>query len=243
MITFQTTFAINQITEISDYQTVNIGAKIISQGDESSINVRGKSLNKVDYIIADKFASIKLVVWEKNINVAVNKTYLFSDISVRTFNDVKYLSTTKYTTVKEIDNLTETADVTASIQNYGKTITGTVVAVNLIKFKTCIFCNMKIQSNDEDTAIKCSNCKMTALATQLGQSTLSKIAISELGDDSVVTYTALDSALNTFLASIKQPNITTFSEVQLLKLFASYKTLKFTVSPKDKLVSDILIQP
>ena len=101
----QTAFTLDQVAEISDYQTIKVDAKVISEGDESFLQVRGKSLSKVDYIIADKFASIKLVVWEKTINVDVNKSYSFTNISVRTFNDVKYLTTTKYTTVKQVDNL------------------------------------------------------------------------------------------------------------------------------------------
>ena len=70
----QTSFTLDQVAEISDYQTIKIDAKVISEGDESSLQVRGKTLTKVDYIIADKFASIKLVVWEKTINVDVNKS-------------------------------------------------------------------------------------------------------------------------------------------------------------------------
>ena len=135
----QTAFTLDQVAEISDYQTIKVDAKVISEGDESSLQVRGKTLSKVDYIIADKFASIKLVVWEKTIHVDVNKSYSFTNISVRTFNDVKYLTTTKYTAVKQIDNLTETADATSAVQNYGKTVQGRVVALTVANFKTCIF--------------------------------------------------------------------------------------------------------
>ena len=128
------------MAEISDYQTIKVNAKVISEGDDSSLQARGKTLSKVDYIIADKFASIKLVVWgKKNINVDVNKSYSFTNLSVRTFNDIKYLTTTKYTTVKQIDNLTETADATSAVQNYGKTVQGRVVALTVANFKTCIF--------------------------------------------------------------------------------------------------------
>ena len=238
----QTAFTLDQVAEISDYQTIKIDAKVISEGDESSLQVRGKTLSKVDYIIADKFASIKLVVWEKTINIDVNKSYSFTNISVRTFNDVKYLTTTKYTTVKQIENLTETADATSTVQNYGKTVQGKVVALTVANFKTCIFCNLKIQiADDEATTIKCSNCKMTVLASQLGHSTLSKIVIKEDAHDSLATYTLLDSVLNTFLASLKLPNVNTFTEVELLNLFASYQTVYFTVSEKEKLISNISI--
>ncbi|XP_078368422.1 uncharacterized protein LOC144652265 isoform X7 [Oculina patagonica] len=238
----KTSFTLDQIAEISDYQTISVNAKIISKTDESAINVRGKNLNKVDYVIADPFASIKLVVWEEIIDIDINKTYSFTSVSVRSFNDVKYLTTTKYTTVKQIDNFTQTADATPTIQNYGKIIQGKVVAVNIVHFKTCIFCNMKIQISDNDsTATKCSNCKMTVLTSQLRESTLSKIVIKEQADDFPVTYTALESVLNTFLTSVKKPNIKTFTELELLTLLASYQKLNFTVSQKEKLVSNISV--
>lgn len=61
-------------------------------------------------------------------------------------------------------------------------------------------------------------------------STLSKIVIRDGTDDFLLTYTLLESVLNTFLASLKLPSITKFTETELLNLFASYKTVYFTVS-------------
>ena len=186
--------------------------------------------------------ALNLSSGKKTIHVDVNKSYSFTNISVRTFNDVKYLTTTKYTAVKQIDNLTETADATSAVQNYGKTVQGRVVALTVANFKTCIFCNMKIQiADDEATTVKCSNCKMAVLVSQLGHSTLSKIVIKEDTHDSLVTYTLLDSVLNTFLVSLKLPNVNTFTEVELLNLFASYQTVYFTVSEKEKLISNISV--
>ena len=62
----QTAFALDQVAEISDYQAIEIDAKVISEGDESSLQ---RTLSKVDYIMADKFSSIKLVVWEKKLSM------------------------------------------------------------------------------------------------------------------------------------------------------------------------------
>ena len=61
-------------------------------------------------------------------------------------------------------------------------------------------------------------------------SALSKIVIRDGTDDFLLTYTLLESVLNTFLASLKLPSITKFTETELLNLFASYKTVYFTVS-------------
>ena len=57
----------------------------------------------------------------------------------------------------------------------------------------------------------------------------------------ILTYTLLDSVLNTFLVSLKLPNVNTFTEVELLNLFASYQTVYFTVSEKEKLISNISV--
>ena len=70
-------------------------------------------------------------------------------------------------------------------------------------------------ADDEATTVRCSNCKRTVLASQLGHSTLSKIVIKEDAHDSLVTYTLLDSVLNTFLASFKLLNVNNFTEVEL----------------------------
>lgn len=82
---------------------------------------------------------------------------------------------------------------------------------------------------------------MTVLVPQLGHSTLSKVVIKYGTNDCHATYTVLDSVLNTFLALLKLPNIDTFTEVELLNLFASYQTVHFTVSEKEKLVSNISV--
>ena len=138
---------------------------------------------------------------------------------------------------------TETADAKYAVKNYGKTVQGRVVALTIANFKTCIFCNLKIQIADHaDTTIECFNCKMTVLASQLGHSTLSKIVIKEDAHDSLVTYTLLDSVLNTFLTSLKLPNVDTFTEVELLNLFASYQTVYITVNEKEKLISNISVK-
>jgi len=99
----------------------------LSVGQKSTLKVRGKTLQKVDAIIADQTASIKLVLWENNFTLVENKTYAIKDVTVRTFSDTKYLTTTKYSTIYQIDDMEKTAPPTA--QQYGKRITGKVVAV------------------------------------------------------------------------------------------------------------------
>ena len=72
---------------------------------QSTLKVRGKTLQKVDAIIADQTASIKLVLRENNFTLVENKTCAIKDVTVCTFSDTKYLTTTKYSTTVQIDDM------------------------------------------------------------------------------------------------------------------------------------------
>ena len=123
-------------------------------------------------------------------------------------------------------------------QQYGKTITGKVVAVQVTHFQICPFCNTKIQSDSVTTdATKCSACSLTVLNTQLQNSTFSKFVIQEHNDDSFLNYIARESVVNTFLLSLNNP--TKFSELELLKLLSSHSDLNFTLREQDKLISEM----
>ena len=58
----QTTFSISDMDDISDFQAINVNAKVLSVGQQSTLKVRRKTLQKEDAIIADQTASIKLVL-------------------------------------------------------------------------------------------------------------------------------------------------------------------------------------
>lgn len=90
----------------------------MSVGKQSTLKVRGKTLQKVDAIIADQTASIKLVLWENNFTLVPNMTYAIKDVTVRTFSDSKYLTTTKYFTIIQINDMEKTAQ--PPVQQYGK---------------------------------------------------------------------------------------------------------------------------
>lgn len=114
----QTTFSISDIDDISNFQAINVNAKVLSVGKQSTLKVRGKTLQKVDAIIADQTASIKLVLWENNFTLVPNMTYAIKDVTVRTFSHSKYLTTTKYSTIIQINDMEKTAQ--PPVQQYGK---------------------------------------------------------------------------------------------------------------------------
>ena len=78
------------------------------------------TLQKVDAITADQTPSIKLIIilWENNFTPVENKTYAIKNVTVCTYSDCKYLTTTKHSTVIQIDDMEETAPPTT--QQHGK---------------------------------------------------------------------------------------------------------------------------
>ena len=77
-------FTIEEVNQVSDYQSITIKAKILSRGQESDVNVRGNSLKKVDYMTTDHSGTVKMTVWERVVNLEIGKTYNVDNVSVRT---------------------------------------------------------------------------------------------------------------------------------------------------------------
>ena len=67
---------------------------------------------------SNSYSSIKLILWENDFTLAENKAYAIKNVTVLTFSNSKYLTTTKHSTVIQIDDMEETAPPTA--QQHGK---------------------------------------------------------------------------------------------------------------------------
>ena len=96
---------INEALEADEYKIVNVTGKIMNKKDQIQLVFKNnKQLRKVDCLIADQTASIKVTLWENAIHaVSSGKTYIFTDLKVRVFDDVKFLDTNPSTTIVETD--------------------------------------------------------------------------------------------------------------------------------------------
>ena len=230
-------FSISEIEKISDFQPISVKAKILQKSDSETVSVRGNALKKFDVVIADETKAIKLTVWENILNLDFGKSYIIEGVSVRSFNDEKYLTTTKYTVAKETENIISIEQ--EQPDSYGKVLIASVVAISVSTYKSCIICNTKLQV-DEDSAstIKCGKCKLTTFVNELLDSSITKLVLKDDLSYSLYTYTVLNTTMNTFLQKFANKIVTDFSESELLNLFSG-KKFQFTVSEKEKLVSQI----
>ena len=117
-------FKISENEKISDFQPMSVRAKILQKSDSETVSVRGNALKKFD-VISDKTKAIKLTVWENTLNLDFGKSYIIEGVSVRSFNDEKYLTTTKYTVAKETENIISIEQ--EQPDSYGKVLIASVL--------------------------------------------------------------------------------------------------------------------
>lgn len=79
---------------------------MISLGDAQAQNATGRTLTKREGVIADKSAAIKITLWENQTQkVQVSKSYQFQNVTVRLWDNKKFLSTSVSTIINEIPDI------------------------------------------------------------------------------------------------------------------------------------------
>ena len=148
------------------YETVDIKAKIINKGESKQSVVRKDTkIYKTECIAADQSDSMKLIIWEDLIDkIYSGKSYHLKNLTVRIFDDEKYLNTNESTIVEEIDDLADVNLTTSEIKE--NLVTGQCVAIHIAKKQSCIICNTTIgQLPQDEETYTCEKCHNTLLTT------------------------------------------------------------------------------
>lgn len=204
-------------------------------GEFEVVNVRGKFLIKVDYIIVDSIKFIKFLVWENKVVFEVDKFYYIEGISVRSFNDEKYLIIIKYTLIYLIEEFVVVNDVQC---DYGNVVVGLVLGVSVFYYKIC-FCNIKIQVVDNIIIVKCNKCKFIVFVNVLFDSFVIKLIIKD-NLSQMYIYIVLNIIMDMFLYKVVNKFVIDCDDEQFLEIFV-YKIFEFIVSEKEKFVSSIIV--
>ena len=127
--------SIMEVDDISTGQHVCVSAKVVQLDTPIPVhNKSGQLLHKQECILADESAKIRMVLWETDIDrLIINKSYKLNKVTVRIYNDVKYLSVSTYTTITPIDDIGAVAESlgdTKLIPDHGnRLLDGSIVAV------------------------------------------------------------------------------------------------------------------
>lgn len=99
---------VKQILETDIYEIVDLKVKIITKSQsKQSVMKNQVSMQKIDTIVADDTGAIKLILWEQLIDsVHTGLSYHFNNLTIRIFDDEKFVNSNELTTVEPIDDIT-----------------------------------------------------------------------------------------------------------------------------------------
>ncbi|XP_015761981.1 PREDICTED: uncharacterized protein LOC107341070 [Acropora digitifera] len=160
-------YSVQQALDGDVYKTIDVTAKVVNkENNKQPIVSKGKQLMKTEYVIADHTNTMALTFWEDLIDaVDCGKTCKFKNVKIRSFNDIKDLTTNEGTTIhqdQEIhDIIMDCEDISLTLNiSEGKCISANV---SLKRELFCIACNACIKGMASDGMITCQNSQMTTL--------------------------------------------------------------------------------
>lgn len=98
-----TTTAVREVNEVRPGRAITVLGRLTFQDGTEYVNVRGKSLKKQETILTDETGSIRLVLWENDIQkVQSGETYMLTRSVVREFDNQPYITINKETQISKV---------------------------------------------------------------------------------------------------------------------------------------------
>ena len=145
---------------------MSVLAKVMNAGEKSTIESSQRPLEKKDFIIADITGSIKLSAWQNHINmISIGNSYEFLNVTVRSWNEVKSLTTSTDTKINPVSNIGPVKQTTVLMEQ-PETRT-TITSVSCKEVTTCIICTNQVNANPQIQTFKCSGCDMRQKTSSL----------------------------------------------------------------------------
>ncbi|XP_042601184.1 uncharacterized protein LOC122140673 [Cyprinus carpio] len=227
------------------YQRVTVKAKVIQLQSRGHNFIRdGTFLQNTYYLIADETAAMDLTVWGES-KITVDCWYEISNVSIRTFQDKQFLTTTKDTnfTIVTCQNPTHPVEENTTIQTVTAEIIGATIYILHICPQQHKITNMPLSAS----RVNCQKCDTFYRSSSITTYTHGSITINTTKGvqtlnienhyiESIVSIThdsTTDHIIDTILAlppvniSIYKNNITNIS----LEDTRSTQTPKITITP------------
>ena len=190
--------------EASIYQRIDLKVKVITkQPDKQAVVKNDKTYYKVECMVADRTNSIKLILWEDTIDkVSAGKSYLLQNVTVRSFDDTKFVNTNETTVIQEVDDIADANTNTPGLQE--NHLTGQCVGIDVKKNMSCLVCNHSLPDHlAKEETIVCPHCKVTTLSSLLNTKLVCHLLIKT--DKVMHSYTCFNDALESYLRKINHP--------------------------------------
>ena len=225
-------------TKLLMWQQKNIN----KENNKQPIFSKGKQLMKTDCVIADHTNTIALTLWEDLIDaVDCGKTHKFKNVNIRSFNDIKYLTTDEGTIIHQDQDI---CDINMDCEDISLSFNiseGKCISAKLKRELSCIACNACIKGTASDGMITCQNCQMTTLEENCSHKLVAQLMILT-AKGKVQSYTCFIDALQSFLAS-NNTNLTigTTDLDELKKLLLESPAKQMILDDSTKTITQFLL--
>lgn len=186
------------------------------------------SMQKIDTIVVDDAGTIKLVLWEQLIDsVHTGLSYHLKNLTIRIFDDEKFVNSNELTTVEPIDDITIYME---SPEIKDKLLVGQCIAIDINKSTSCITCNKIQPVNNDEEFVTCKNCKMTTLTS-----------VIKTDDNKLENFTCFNDAIQSFFTLKLCPTpISELNKDEMKKLFLTIDQMTMIASKNTKIISQFL---
>ena len=224
-------------------QKVNVTASI-SLGNEKPKPVQLKATKemtsvKEDCVLEDETGTATIHVWDPLINqIKSGTTYVIDNLTVKHFQGITHLGTTRATTFQEADEQLKTINGPALLQNPEKEakVQRFKMINKLSIYITCQACKRKINEMSQQKSLKCKNCGVRQRQAECKRDASVQLLVHL--DDKDVWLTAFTDVLESLFAT--HPTISLLSDSDTIEeLLVDITDIQFTYNMNRKVITKI----
>lgn len=175
---------VSEVMEGDTNAVVNVCGRITFRGSEETVLSKGKTLRKQEALFTDNSGTIRLVLWENDIQrVKSLSIYKIFKIVVREYEKAKYLTLNKISRIDNSDFLITREDGDAEgLPNTEKVECPAEGVSSLRRFSSCKKCQTKLIPNGEKQLVKCAECGLAQLFHKCQQRLIANVMFLKAGN-------------------------------------------------------------
>ncbi|KAK3741664.1 hypothetical protein QZH41_005087 [Actinostola sp. cb2023] len=194
-------------------QLINIQGRITFQGSIETLMSKGKTLRKQEAFLTDGTGTIRLVLWEHDIEkIITGDSYQLMKVRVRLYN-ATYITLNKQSLILPTHlTIDKPDDDDLKAQHQLKTVNLPAEGVQgVTRYLSCNSCRSKIAEEQEKKVVKCAQCGLSQLKNKCSTRLFTKAIFAGEGDS--ISLVLFDDMLKTLFEFNRHDNIQSFEEL------------------------------
>ena len=169
-------------------------------------------------------------MWEQDIGkLQCNHSYKLSKVTVRMFNNSKYISISQASEITEIDDIGDTCD---KLLEMTSEITGEIVTViRCDNYRSCTNCSSKI-TEATPTMGQCSKCRAYTKLSKCRRNKTATVIIQSDDDSAQYQATAFGTVLDGITEDVSE-------EIAIVEKLIASATMTFTIQKSNNTIVSI----